>query len=105
MEQQATAQIVSSLLNKKDTKSLGNLLIFLHQRWLEEQHYELFTDYIKYVKNVLRKYSPKRTKFIGLTQTPTPENDIELSLTIRLLGNANDTKITVSNTTLKWCVC
>jgi hypothetical protein len=105
MQIETTAQTITKLLNKGDKKSLGSLLLFIHDRWIEEQHYELFSDYQKYVKNVLRKYTPKRTKFISFTNDITPENTIALSLTIRLVGSVNETKISVSKGTLNWCEC
>jgi hemerythrin superfamily protein len=68
---------VQQMMNKSDKKSLYNLLLFLHHRWLEEQHSEDFGDYQRYVKNVLNKYAPKRTKFIEFKHSP-------IELTIRL---------------------
>jgi hypothetical protein len=104
MDKPTSTQIVTKLLDRKDKKSLGNLLLYLHARWIEEQHYEPFSDYITYMKNVLKKYAPKRTKFIDFSNGLTDNNAIQLSLTIRLLGAADEVKITVSKGLLNWCL-
>jgi hypothetical protein len=86
---------MQKITNPKDKKSLGYLLIFIRDRWIEEQHYEPFEDYVKYVKNVLRKYTPKRTKFVRLTQNP-------FALTIRIPQFPYDCEITIITNKTIW---
>lgn len=74
---------IGKMVNKKDKKSLGNMLIFVHEQWLLEQHWEDFGNYQRWVKNTLNKYTPKRTKFIELTHTP-------ITLKVRFKGMQTD---------------
>lgn len=101
---ETTEQTLTKLLDKGDKKSLGNLLIYLIERWEEEKHYEDFSDYAKYMKNVLHKVTPKRTKFVSLTHDLDNDNTIQLHLTTRLHSHENELKISVSKATLTWCL-
>jgi hypothetical protein len=104
MELQTTIQIVTTLINKSDNKSLGNLLIYIYERWVEEQHYEDFNDYAKFMKNGLRKVTPKGTKFVSFTHDLDKHNTIQLHLTILLQGSEHNLKISVCKRNLAWCL-
>ena len=94
MQLQETKQEITlqEMLDKERKKSLASLMIYLYDRWEEEKTYELFLPYQIYLKNVLRKYTPKRTKFVCLTQEP-------FCLTLNLHGV--EYKITVINREIK----
>ena len=95
MSEEELAIVVTDLLNKKDSKSLGSTLKFVYDRWVEEQHYEDWNAYPKFMKNGLRKMTPKRTKFIGFTNIH-PNQPIELTLIIHLHGCTQHSKFVVN---------
>lgn len=61
---------ITDMLNVADAKSFGSLMLFLYDRWEEEKGIEEFDGYKNYLKNVLRKYTPKSTKLIDFTAEP-----------------------------------
>ena len=61
---------ISSMFNVNDNKSLGYLMVYLYDRWEEEKGAEEFDGYKNYLKNVLRKYTPKRTRLLEFKAEP-----------------------------------
>ena len=102
MQQQTPTQVVDKLLDRKDKKSLGSTLIYVYDRWVEEQHYEDFDCYAKFIKNGLRKVTPKRTKFIGFTKGLNRYGNVELTLTIKLADYEQNTKIVTNKRGLNY---
>jgi hypothetical protein len=101
MSEQELNEVVTKLLDKKDSKSLGSTLKYVYDRWIEEQHYEDWGDYAKFMKNGLRKMTPKRTKFIGFT-TNAPSTPIEHTLIIHLHGCTQHCKFVVNRRGVTW---
>ena len=85
---------IEKMLNKKDVRSLGSMLILVHQQWLIEQHWDDFGNYQRWIKNTLKKYTPKRTKFIELTHTP-------ITLKVRFKGMQTDHTFITDGKTIK----
>ncbi|MEI7509285.1 MAG: hypothetical protein WCJ62_07445 [Flavobacterium sp.] len=101
MTQEELKEVVTKLLDKKDSKSLASTLKYVYDRWVEEQHYEDWEAYSKFMKNGLRKMTPKRTKFIGFTNNQ-PNQPIELTLVIHLHGCTQHCKFVVNRRGVTW---
>lgn len=95
---QERAVEIGKMLNIKDKKSLGSVLLYVHDRWEEEKHVEDFEIYANWMRNVLRKFTPRRTKFVELTKEP-------IAVTIRLHNAPKAHKISVANKRLTVVEC
>lgn len=101
MTEQELTQVVTQLLNKGDKKSLGSTLLFVQQRWVEEHEEEEWVWYENFMRNGLRKVTPRKTKFISFTNG-SPTNPLEITLIILLHGCTQPCKIIVNNQNLTW---
>lgn len=86
---------LTQILDVSNKNSLGYLMVYLYDRWEEEKNEEPFEPYQTYLKNVMRKYTPKRTKFVCFNKEP-------FSLTIHLQGLNQQCEIIVDNRNLTY---
>jgi hypothetical protein len=92
--------VVTKLLDTKTKKALGHTLIYVQERWVEEHTYEEWIWYEKFIRNLMRKMTPPKTKFISFEQSES--NPLELCLLIHLKGCESPCKIVVNNSGLTW---
>jgi len=100
MQDEEVKLVVSKLLDTKTKKTLGHTLVYVQERWIEEHTFEEWIWYEKFMRNLMRKMTPPKTKFISFQQSE--KNPLELCLLIHLNGCCKPCKIVVNANGLAW---
>ena len=100
MQDEEVKLVVSKLLDVNTKKTLGHTLVYVQERWIEEHTFEDWIWYEKYMRNLMRKMTPPKTKFISFKHGEN--NPFELCLLIHFKGCSKPCKIVVNTNGIAW---